>query len=259
MIDTSMDEFLAKNSLRESRDADTRWPLTHTGYEFDHRPMTISKTKPLILTYKSELLETVDTLFYLPLYLFGWKKQKEVIGTQLMDWPPKMRANSTFAIVEIDRRVNINKAYLVWDVKWWGFRYFMFRYRITSFVIGTLTFWAIENIFMVSVAFAVFRTFRIAPEDPPTAKAPRPQRAPQEPEKTPEALVTAKIEQADKAPPLAGTETSTTADSEIGPLTPAATPLPLIEEEEGLDEDLDIDTDIGATRRRPFHVEEEDL
>jgi hypothetical protein len=235
MIDTSLDVFLANNSLQGSQsNQPTKWPLTHTGYVFDHKPRTISKTRPLILTYKSRLLETLDTLVYLPLYLLDWKKQKEILSAHLLDWHPALRKNSTFAIVEIDRIVNVNSAHLVWEVKWWGFRYFMYRYRMISFIIGTLFFWTVENIFMLSVAYVVFNDYTAErPERfiPPTSN--RSHGA------------------GDKGlgDHGAGLESQQTTAADDGPLTPAATPLPLVPEEESEDEEAN---ETSATRRRPF-------
>lgn len=100
-----------------------------------------------ILPFKNMYLEFLDTVLFSPLYLFEFATQTSTIDLEMFDWP---RRAAPPMIVSLDRLVNLNSLHLVWHVRWRGVRWFMYKYRVSAFILGCIFFITIE---LLSAAF----------------------------------------------------------------------------------------------------------
>jgi hypothetical protein len=173
-LDSGLDAFLDQHLTLTANSSliarITRWPLTYDhGYVLDRKPFM--KTRPAILPYRSDLLESVDTMLFSPLYLTNLMSQRSLVDIEMVDWTSTATQNANYVVVELDRTVHINGASLVWTVQWQGIRYLMHQYKIIMFVVGTWFFWFIETVAMLLVAYFLFQMYSASEQGlsvPPT-------------------------------------------------------------------------------------------
>lgn len=123
-------------------------------------------TRPAILPYKSPVLELLDTLFFLPLYLTKFWQQTSVLTIPLarnVASTSIIPSSGRDTLVWLDRPVNIVQASLIINTQWQGLRAWMYHYRLLLFVVAPVAIWIIEAIVAAVVAYLVVDTFGSEP------------------------------------------------------------------------------------------------
>ncbi|KAF1836994.1 hypothetical protein BDW02DRAFT_520070 [Decorospora gaudefroyi] len=105
--------------------------------------------RPVLLTYRSRLLELVYRLLRLPLYLIGWHTESEHIEISMMEsviFEPGYRNIPSSLRLELRSRLplDVYRASVRINARLEGLRWLMYRYRLTSAMIGILAFWSME-------------------------------------------------------------------------------------------------------------------
>lgn len=122
----------------------------------DMLPALFTATRPAILAFQSAAMRLMDTLLFAPLYLTGWRKQEQHLHVYMAsNWhvPVDIEDHEfAYAIVELDRTVDLYGAQIEWRVEWKGLRYFMYHYRVTAFILGTCVIWYLE-VFYLAIAY----------------------------------------------------------------------------------------------------------
>ncbi|KAJ8098613.1 putative adipose-regulatory protein-domain-containing protein [Lipomyces tetrasporus] len=117
----------------------------------------LAARRPAILTYKSDLLDALETVLFFPAYASGWKQQSDVLQVSMInEWV--LNNNSKiprFAAVQLDPAVQVYDARVVFEVEWTGVRWFMRKWYVTSFVVGVGVFWGTELVAAV-ITWALF-------------------------------------------------------------------------------------------------------
>jgi len=96
--------------------------------------------RPAIMTYSTPLLRTMKTLITAPLLLTGLKKQEEVLKVVMAE-ATSFSAIPRSAVVEVDPNLAVYEAELEFVARFSGLRWFMYSWRLTSFVVLTGLFW----------------------------------------------------------------------------------------------------------------------
>ncbi|KAF2843323.1 hypothetical protein M501DRAFT_994219 [Patellaria atrata CBS 101060] len=128
--------------------------------------VVVEERRSAILTYRSPLTEYAHKLLHLPWLVLGWQWEAETLKVTMMErveFARGWRNVPQSARVEIQslERMQIYNAKLLFTAKLQGLRYFMYKYRIISFIVFTSTFWAVEMSFTLVVWF-VLSTFIIS-------------------------------------------------------------------------------------------------
>nr|XP_030689733.1 seipin isoform X6 [Globicephala melas] len=97
-----------------------------------------TSSRSVMLHYRSNLLQMLDTLVFSSLLLFGFAEQKQVLEVELY---PEYRENSyvptTGAVIEIhSRRVQLYGAYLRIHAHFTGLRYLLYNFPMTCAFVG---------------------------------------------------------------------------------------------------------------------------
>ncbi|XP_008325132.1 seipin [Cynoglossus semilaevis] len=100
--------------------------------------LSTSSTRSSILRYRSDLLRTLGTLFFLPAFLIGAAEQKQVLEVELFsDYTDDPYAPSINAVIEIlSDKVQIYSSQLYIHAHFTGLRYLLFYYPVTSALVG---------------------------------------------------------------------------------------------------------------------------
>ncbi|KAK9460694.1 putative adipose-regulatory protein-domain-containing protein [Lipomyces oligophaga] len=111
-----------------------------------HNITLLDAHRPGILTYKSELFETLYTLVTFPLLLAGFTQQSDpIVIPMASDWQYSSSSNyPRFVAAQIDRSIQLYSASLVWEVQWSGVRWLMRHYYVLTFCLGVISFWLCE-------------------------------------------------------------------------------------------------------------------
>lgn len=124
-----------------------------------------SSRRPAIMTYRSPLLERIDTLVRAPLLVSGWQRQEEIISVVLLE-DVVLASRVRTASVSIDAPSSSTTTTIdVYDVavefraRFTGVRWLMLNYRVTTFLVATALFWGIEVVFMTLVWWGVYSYF----------------------------------------------------------------------------------------------------
>ncbi|CAB1451070.1 unnamed protein product [Pleuronectes platessa] len=114
------------------------------------QPLSASSTRFSMLRYRSELLETLRTLLFLPAFLIGATEQKQMLEVELFsDYTDDPYAPSVTAVVEIlSTRVQIYSSELYVHAHFNGIRYLLFYFPVTSALVGVSS-----NFIFLSVLF----------------------------------------------------------------------------------------------------------
>ncbi|XP_057582587.1 seipin isoform X1 [Hippopotamus amphibius kiboko] len=97
-----------------------------------------TSSRSVMLHYRSNLLQMLDTLVFSSLLLFGFAEQKQVLEVELY---PEYRENSyvptTGAVIEIhSKRIQLYGAYLRIHAHFTGLRYLLYNFPMTCAFIG---------------------------------------------------------------------------------------------------------------------------
>ncbi|XP_072407178.1 seipin isoform X2 [Chiloscyllium punctatum] len=100
-----------------------------------------SVSRSAMLHYKSWLLQTLDTLVYAPLFVTGLVEQAQVVEVEMYsDYQEDSYTPTMGAVIEIQtRRIEIYKAQLQIHAHFTGIRYILYRFPVTSAIIGVAT------------------------------------------------------------------------------------------------------------------------
>ncbi|KAF3178790.1 hypothetical protein TWF225_007811 [Orbilia oligospora] len=123
------------------------------------------------LTYKSDIINTMDTVIKSPLYLSGWRKEQEKIDILMMEGEifTKKRLPSYLGIrvgndYASDKAPESYESKVVFKARFRGLRYFMYNYRIIAFIIFTSAFWVTE-LFWAAITWILVSSYWLATED----------------------------------------------------------------------------------------------
>ncbi|XP_052766332.1 seipin-like isoform X2 [Mya arenaria] len=105
------------------------------------------------LHYKSELLRTLETLVFAPMFLFGYIEQKQFLHVELFPEYTDSAFNPSVGLtIEVESfKVEIYQAVLRVFAQFSGIKYFLYYWPITSMVIGIAT-----NFVTISSAVLIF-------------------------------------------------------------------------------------------------------
>jgi len=113
-------------------------------------PIVLARSKrPVLLTYRSRILEMIYRFLRLPLYLVGWHTESEHIEISMMEsvmFEPGYRNIPSSLRLEVRSRLplEIYRASVRISARLEGLRWLMYRYWITSAVVGIGSFWGME-------------------------------------------------------------------------------------------------------------------
>jgi hypothetical protein len=113
-------------------------------------PTVLARSRrPVLLTYRSRVLEMVYRGLRLPLYLVGWHTESEAVEISMMEgvmFEPGYRNVPSSLRLEVRSKlpIEVYRASVRISAKLEGFRWLMYRYWITSAIVGILTFWGME-------------------------------------------------------------------------------------------------------------------
>jgi seipin len=110
--------------------------------------------RPAILTYSSRLVSSTETLFSLPLYVLGIKRESEILRVPMAEratFPKGWKNVPAFAMLELqsEQEVQVYDVRLQFKARFGGLRWLMYNHRIISFVVFTSAFWISECIFTI--------------------------------------------------------------------------------------------------------------
>lgn len=113
-------------------------------------PTVLARSRrPAILTYRSYVIEHVHRLLRLPLYLIGWHTESEYLEISMMEgveFERGVKSVPTSVKVEIRAKYPL-EVYTVavrLSAKMEGLRWIMYRYWLSSAVLGITLFWSVE-------------------------------------------------------------------------------------------------------------------
>lgn len=113
-------------------------------------PTIIARSRrPAILIYRSYVIEHAYRLLRLPLYLLGWHAESEHIELSMMESMEfdKGKGNIPSSVkIELRSRhpLEVYKVSVHFTARLEGLRWLMYRYFLTSAIIGTSLFWGVE-------------------------------------------------------------------------------------------------------------------
>lgn len=117
------------------------------------------------MTYRSPLLERINTLVRAPLLVSGWQRQEEILSVVLLK-DVVLASRVRTASVSIDApsssaatTIDVYDVAVEFQARFTGVRWLMLNYRITTFLVATAIFWGIEVVFMALVWWGVYSYF----------------------------------------------------------------------------------------------------
>jgi hypothetical protein len=136
-------------------------------------PTIIARSRrPVLLTYRSRILEIAYRLLRLPLYLLGWHTESEHVEISMMEsvmFEPGHRNIPSSLRIELRSRLplEVYRASVRISARLEGLRWLMYRYWLTSAVVGILSFWGMEmGVLLITWAtFTLLFSSPSAPED----------------------------------------------------------------------------------------------
>ncbi|KAF3917764.1 Seipin [Dactylellina cionopaga] len=136
---------------------------------YPETPKLIATSKrAACLTYRSDIIHTMDTVMRSPLYISGWRREQETLNVLMLEGEKfaknRLPNHLTIGVGNDYASEKAPEAYeskVLFKARFGGLRYFMYNYRITAFVVFTSIFWmtelfwaAVAWIFVSSVFFA---------------------------------------------------------------------------------------------------------
>ncbi|KAK6538780.1 hypothetical protein TWF694_010348 [Orbilia ellipsospora] len=113
--------------------------------------------RPARLTYRSDMITTMDTLMKSPFYLSGMKREQEKLKVLLMEKQvfAKHMVPTHFAMIvgndhAVDKAPEIYESTVFFKARFRGLRYFMYNYRFVAFITFTGAFWLTEMFWAIA-------------------------------------------------------------------------------------------------------------
>lgn len=137
-------------------------------------PTVLARSRrPVLLTYRSRILEMIYRLTRLPLYLVGWHTESEHIEISMMEsvmFEPGYRNIPSSLRLELRSRlpIEVYRASVHISARLEGIRWLMYRYWITGAIVGILAFWTMEMcvlLFTWGLFTLLFSNSLFAPDD----------------------------------------------------------------------------------------------
>ncbi|KAJ5736249.1 uncharacterized protein N7483_001374 [Penicillium malachiteum] len=102
-----------------------------------------------ILTYSSPLVDVARRMARLPLYVLGWRREAEFLEVPMMDKLEFARGaqnlpQSLRLEIHSDTKLQIYSARVEFRARFTGLRWFMYRWKLTSFVVFSSLFWTVS-------------------------------------------------------------------------------------------------------------------
>lgn len=99
-----------------------------------------SSARPALLHYKSGLYQTIETLVFLPSLLIGASEQKQTLSVELIsDYVEDSYRPARGVFIQVQsRKIQIYSARMQIHAKFYGLRYLLFYWPVTSAVCGVL-------------------------------------------------------------------------------------------------------------------------
>ncbi|XP_023562779.1 seipin isoform X2 [Octodon degus] len=97
-----------------------------------------TSSRSVMLHYRSDLLQTLDTIVFSSLLLFGFAEQKQLLEVELYtDYRENSYVPTTGAIIEVhSRRIQLYGAYLRIHAHFTGLRYLLYNFPMTCAFVG---------------------------------------------------------------------------------------------------------------------------
>ncbi|XP_021565902.1 seipin isoform X2 [Carlito syrichta] len=97
-----------------------------------------TSSRSVMLHYRSDLLQMLDTLVFSSLLLFGFAEQKQILEVELYaDYRENSYVPTTGAVIEIhSKRIQMYGAYLRIHAHFSGLRYLLYNFPMTSAFVG---------------------------------------------------------------------------------------------------------------------------
>lgn len=137
--------------------------MLHLSLQSAYNITLASSRRPAILTYRSPLLDRIDTIFRAPLLITGWHRQEEKLSIPLLEniiLDEEVRG----ATLSVGPGIGVYDVSVEFRARFQGIRWLMYNYRITTFFLATVVFWGIEVVFMVVVWWIVYLHFSSSAE-----------------------------------------------------------------------------------------------
>ncbi|KAJ6093122.1 hypothetical protein N7486_008411 [Penicillium sp. IBT 16267x] len=105
--------------------------------------------RPAILTYSSPMVDVARRMARLPLYVIGWCREAETLEVPMMEKLEFARGarnlpQSLRLEIQGDGKLQIYSARVEFRARFTGLRWFMYRWKFTSFVIFSSMFWTVS-------------------------------------------------------------------------------------------------------------------
>ncbi|EPS37607.1 hypothetical protein H072_8694 [Dactylellina haptotyla CBS 200.50] len=123
------------------------------------------------LTYKSDIVHTMDTVMKSPLYLSGWNREQEKLEVLMMEKQVfaknklpgylGIRIGNDYAS---DKAPEAYESKVHFKARFRGLRYFMYNYRIIAFITFTSAFW-ITELFWAGVTWLFISSYLFGSEE----------------------------------------------------------------------------------------------
>ncbi|CZR61193.1 uncharacterized protein PAC_11089 [Phialocephala subalpina] len=144
-------------------------PKLTTIYQDAKDDVLFFSRRPAILTYSSRLVSSTETLFALPLYIFGLKRESEILHVpmaELATFPKGWKNIPAYAMLELqsEQEVQVYDVRIQFKARFGGLRWVMYNHRIVSFVVFTFAFWMSECLFAILGWLALQAIFAKSPE-----------------------------------------------------------------------------------------------
>jgi seipin len=113
-------------------------------------PTVLARSRrPAILTYRSYIIEHIHRLIRIPLYLIGWHTESEHVEINMMEsveFDKGVRNVPTSVKIELRSRhpLEVYTVSVRFSARLEGLRWLMYRYWLSSAIVGTCLFWSVE-------------------------------------------------------------------------------------------------------------------
>ena len=134
----------------DSKESDSRKTAADGSDTRAGRPSVLGRSRrPALLTYRSRLIEIAYRLLRLPLYLIGWHTESEHVEISMLEsviFKQGYRNIPSSIRLELCSRqpLEVYQVKVQINARLEGLRWLMYRYWLTSAVVGTTLFWSVE-------------------------------------------------------------------------------------------------------------------
>ncbi|KAJ5891993.1 uncharacterized protein N7473_008221 [Penicillium subrubescens] len=105
--------------------------------------------RPAILTYTSPLVDFARKLVRLPLYVVGWRREAETLEVSMMEKVEfargsRNRPQSLRLEIQSEKKMQVYSARVEFRARFTGLRWFMYRWKLTFFMVFSSLFWTVS-------------------------------------------------------------------------------------------------------------------